>query len=121
MFIFYQNCHMLFFVSTQKLIIYKFDLLYHILNELSLNLNFNIIKGEKLLVERINIFGNNVTRENVIRNQFEVDEGEYYNEILQSKTINNLKNLGFFISYLVLVAPSALRLTLVVEKFVELA
>ena len=61
-----------------------------------IDLTFNINKGEKFIVERINIFGNNVTRENVIRNQFEVDEGEYYNEILKSKTINNIQNLGFF-------------------------
>ena len=61
-----------------------------------INLTFNIDKTDKLIVERINIFGNNVTREHVIRNQFEVDEGEYFNEILLKRTINNIKNLGFF-------------------------
>ena len=34
-----------------------------------INLNFIIEKDEILFVEKINIFGNNVTRENVIRNQ----------------------------------------------------
>ena len=34
------------------------------------------------LIERINIFGNNVTRESVIRNQLEIDEGDPFNEIL---------------------------------------
>jgi outer membrane protein insertion porin family len=34
-------------------------------------------------LKRINIFGNNVTRENVIRNQLEIDEGDPFNEILQ--------------------------------------
>ena len=61
-----------------------------------INLEFNIEKTDKLFVEKINIFGNNVTRENVIRNQFEVDEGDPFNEILANKTINNLKNLRFF-------------------------
>ena len=61
-----------------------------------INLKFNIDKAESLLVERINIFGNNITKENVIRNQLEVDEGELYNEILKKKSINNIKNLGFF-------------------------
>ena len=61
-----------------------------------INLEFNIEKTDKLFVEKINIFGNNVTRESVIRNQFEVDEGDPYNEILANKTINNLKNLRFF-------------------------
>ncbi len=61
-----------------------------------LNLNFKIEETEKLIVEKINIFGNNVTRENVIRNQFEIDEGDPYNEILAKKSINNLKSLNFF-------------------------
>ena len=42
MFIFYKNCHILFFVSTQNLIIYKFTSLYQILEELGLELNFKI-------------------------------------------------------------------------------
>ena len=66
------------------------------INENLIDLNFNIQLAEKLILERINIFGNNVTRENVIRNQFEIDEGEYYNEILEKKSVNNIKNLGFF-------------------------
>ena len=64
--------------------------------ENKINLDFKIKKSESLIVEKINIFGNNITRENVIRNQFEVDEGDPFNEILNKKTINNLKNLGFF-------------------------
>ena len=61
-----------------------------------INLNFKIEKSERLIVEKINIYGNNITRENVIRNQFEVDEGDPYNEILKNKTENNIKSLGFF-------------------------
>jgi len=61
-----------------------------------LNIEFIIQETEKNLISRINIFGNNVTRENVIRNQFEIDEGDFYNEILYNKTINNLKSLNFF-------------------------
>ena len=37
-----------------------------------INLKFIIKETEKFFVERINIFGNNVTRENVIRNQLEL-------------------------------------------------
>ena len=61
-----------------------------------INLNFVIKETEKFFVERINIFGNNVTRENVIRNQLELDEGDPYNEILSNKSVNNLKKLNFF-------------------------
>ena len=45
---------------------------------------------------KINIFGNNVTKENVIRNQLEIDEGDPFNEILLTKSINNIKSLNYF-------------------------
>jgi len=61
-----------------------------------INLNFTIKETEKYFVERINILGNNITRENVIRNQLEIDEGDPYNEILDNKSINNLNSLNFF-------------------------
>ena len=61
-----------------------------------LNIDFVIEKGKTFFIERINILGNNVTRENVIRNQLEIDEGDPYNEILAKKSENNLKNLNFF-------------------------
>ena len=61
-----------------------------------LDINFTIKESKKFYVERINIFGNNITRESVIRNQLEIDEGDPFNEILQKKSENNLKSLNFF-------------------------
>ena len=61
-----------------------------------INLNFIIEDSEKLYIEKINIFWNNVTEENVIRNQLEIDEGDPYNELLLNKSVNNLKSLNFF-------------------------
>ena len=66
------------------------------LNDNKLDLIFKISETEKYYVKKINIFGNNITSENVIRNQFEVDEGDPFNEILVNKSINNLKSLNFF-------------------------
>ena len=62
----------------------------------TINLTFKIEETEKYLVERINILGNNITRENVIRNQLYIDEGDPYNEILKNKSINEIKSLNFF-------------------------
>ena len=61
-------------------------------------LDFTIFIDEiqKRLVERINVIGNNVTREDVIRNNLILDEGDTFNKILHKKSINNLKALGFF-------------------------
>ncbi len=66
--------------------------------ENKLNLKFNIEETEKFFVEKINIYGNNITRESVIRNNLEIDEGDPFNNILQLKSENNLKSLNFFSS-----------------------
>ena len=65
-------------------------------NKNKLDIDFIIEESTKFFVEKINIFGNNVTQENVIRNQFELDEGDPYSEILTKKTENNIKGLNFF-------------------------
>ena len=61
-----------------------------------INLTFEIGESEKFYVEKINIYGNNITREDVIRNNLLIDEGDAFNELLQTKTINRLKSLNFF-------------------------
>ena len=66
--------------------------------ENKINLKFIIEETEKFFVEKINIFGNNITRESVIRNQFYIDEGDPFNDILTNKTINEIKSLNFFSS-----------------------
>ncbi len=61
-------------------------------------INFTITLEElpKQFVERINIMGNNITRENVLRNNLVLDEGDAFNKILHNKSLNNLKSLNFF-------------------------
>lgn len=61
-----------------------------------LTLNFNVTETKKYYVDKINIFGNNITNENVIRNNLLIDEGDPFNEILFSKSINEIKRLNFF-------------------------
>ena len=66
------------------------------IDENKLDLVFTVVESEKFFVNRINIFGNNVTEEKVIRNQLEVDEGDPFNKLLHAKSINNLKALRIF-------------------------
>ena len=61
-----------------------------------IDLTFTISEGEKYSIERINIYGNNITQENVIRNQLLIDEGDEFNSILTAKSINNIKALNIF-------------------------
>ena len=51
---------------------------------------------EKKYVERINILGNFITDEKVIRNSLIVDEGDPYNEILFNKSIQDIKAKNIF-------------------------
>ena len=61
-----------------------------------IDLKFVINETDPIYINKINIFGNNVTKESVIRNQLEIDEGDPYNDILFTRSINNIKNLNFF-------------------------
>ena len=62
----------------------------------TINFKFNIEETEKLYVNKINIFGNNITSEEFIRDQLIVDEGDPFNKILHNKSLNNLKSKGIF-------------------------
>ena len=55
-----------------------------------------IFEGKKFSIERINIVGNNVTNDSVIRGEMVVDEGDPFSELLVSKSINNIKARGIF-------------------------
>ena len=61
-----------------------------------LDIDFIIEETEKYFVEKVNVLGNNITNESVIRNQLEIDEGDPFNEILLKKSENNIKALNFF-------------------------
>ena len=80
MFIFYKNCHILYVVSIQNLIIYNFNSLYHILEEIGLDLNFNIISvdNENSLNEQVSNLNNYLVISNKkhldISNQFVLDK-----------------------------------------------
>ena len=66
------------------------------LDDSKLNLEFKITEIEKFYIKKINILGNTITAEHVVRNNLEVDEGDPFNEILINKSINNLRGLNFF-------------------------
>jgi outer membrane protein insertion porin family len=56
----------------------------------------DVFEGKKYFVERINIIGNTVTEDNVIRGELEVDEGDPYSLLLLDKSINNIKSRNIF-------------------------
>ena len=67
-----------------------------IVSKNELELIFEIKEFEKRYLKKVNVYGNNITEERVIRDNLEVDEGDPFNELLLSKSINNLKSLNIF-------------------------
>ena len=65
-------------------------------DENKLNFDITIKDSKKFYVEKINIIGNSITIEEVIRNSLIVDEGDPFNEILFSKSINKIKAKNIF-------------------------
>ncbi len=62
----------------------------------TITIKFNIFEGEKVLVERINILGNNITNEAVIRSEMEIDEGDPFTNLSLDKSISNIKSRNIF-------------------------
>ena len=63
-------------------------------NKIDILINFDEL--DKVFVDRINILGNFITDEKVIRNSLIIDEGDPYNDILFKKSIQNLKSRNIF-------------------------
>ena len=61
-----------------------------------LDITFVVKESKKFYVKKINVIGNNITEERVIRDMLEVDEGDPFNKLLHAKSINNLKARGIF-------------------------
>ncbi len=61
-----------------------------------LNLVFQIKEFPKQYLSKVNIFGNNITEEKVIRDNLRVDEGDPFNKLLLNKSMNNLRALNIF-------------------------
>ena len=68
----------------------------NIVNTNKINFDFKIRDSKKFYVERINIFGNFQTIEEVIRNNLKVDEGDPLNNVLYNKSLDQIRSLGFF-------------------------
>lgn len=62
----------------------------------TINIIFNILEGKKILVERINITGNNITNEDVIRGELIIDEGDPFTKLNLDKSISQIKNRRIF-------------------------
>lgn len=65
-------------------------------NEKIIDLTYAIAEGPKVYIDRINIFGNIRTLDEVIRREFKLAEGDAFSTSKMKRTEQRLNNLGFF-------------------------
>ena len=63
---------------------------------LRLNVEFALVRGERIFVERIDVEGNSTTLDRVVRNQFRVVEGDPFNPREVREAAERIRALGFF-------------------------
>ena len=61
-----------------------------------MNITFRVGESRRQYVERIDIQGNTVTRDKVIRREFRVNEGDAFNAQRVKRSQDRLQSLGFF-------------------------
>jgi outer membrane protein insertion porin family len=62
----------------------------------TVNIAYVVEEGPRIYIERINVRGNSRTRDYVIRREFELGEGDAYNQVLVDRAERRLNNLGYF-------------------------
>ena len=97
----------------------KASFIENTIDENKINLNIVLDESEKLYVEKINILGNYLTNENVIRNSLIIDEGDPFNEILFKKSINNIKSKNIFGKVNTLINDGSSEQTKIIDVIVE--
>ncbi|MDX1917478.1 MAG: outer membrane protein assembly factor BamA [Rickettsiaceae bacterium] len=70
------------------------------------NIKFVILKASKVRINKINIDGNLKTRDNVIRRQMKLQEGDLFNRSAVNKSQQNLRDLDYFENIDVDIAPA---------------
>lgn len=99
---YYSPLHIKDLLDEVEILVNNNDLQFveHSVNEIiqdnSIEVKINIYEGEKTLVERINILGNEVTNESVVRAELLMDEGDPFSKLKLKKSIAKLKARNLF-------------------------
>jgi outer membrane protein insertion porin family len=63
---------------------------------LTMGITFNIEESPRVFVERIDINGNTITQDKVVRREFRLNEGDAFNSIQVKRSTDRIKSLGYF-------------------------
>jgi outer membrane protein insertion porin family len=64
--------------------------------DLTMGLTFVIAEAPRVYVERIDVNGNTLTQDKVVRREFRLAEGDAFNSLQVKRSTNRIKSLGFF-------------------------
>ena len=65
-------------------------------DDLTMGVNFVIAEAPRVYVERIDVNGNTLTQDKVIRREFRIAEGDAFNSLQVKRSTNRIKSLGYF-------------------------
>ncbi|MCJ8189809.1 outer membrane protein assembly factor BamA [Sphingomicrobium aestuariivivum] len=65
-------------------------------DDLTMDITFRTNEARRVYIDRVDINGNTVTRDNVIRREFRLFEGDAFNATLLRRTEDRIRSLGFF-------------------------
>ncbi|MBL0022265.1 MAG: outer membrane protein assembly factor BamA [Sphingomonadales bacterium] len=63
---------------------------------LTMGITFDIAESPRVFVERVDINGNTITQDKVVRREFRLNEGDAFNSIQVKRTADRIKSLGYF-------------------------
>lgn len=61
----------------------------------SLNVEFAEVDQSPKIINKINIYGNSITKEKTVRSKFMIEPGDYINDYLLRNSMNNLKKFSY--------------------------
>ncbi len=73
----------------------------------TISVNYVIDQGPRAYIERLEVRGNTKTRDYVIRREFDVSEGDAFNQVLVQRAKQRLERLGFFEKVNISTAPGS--------------
>lgn len=83
----------------------------------TISILYNIEQGQRAYIKRIEIRGNDKTRDYVIRREIDLNEGDAYNQTLVQRAKRRLESLGFFKAVNISMVPTdqSDQITLVID------
>ncbi len=65
-------------------------------DDLTMSVTFRIAEAPRTYVERVDVNGNTLTQDKVIRREFRISEGDAFNTFQIKRSTNRIKSLGYF-------------------------